>query len=263
MKKKITYLSPFFPKKFRKYIKERIRQKEIKAYTGDNVFCPICESKFRVFANYGVDNRENARCLDCNSMERHRLLWKYLNGKKEFEGNMKFSMLHFAPQRKFLSKFSENQNIDYTPCDLNPETYEYFNIDRIHKVDVLNIPFEDNSFDVVICNHVLEHVDDYIVAMKELFRVMRKGGWGVFQVPIDYSLKTSYEDETIIDPKEREKAYGQWDHLRMFGCDYKDKLASVGFNVTEDNYINSFSDDEIKRFGLLKTEFIYLCEKPI
>lgn len=261
MNKTIKYLSPLFPKEFRQYIKERIRQKEIKAYRGDNVYCPICESSFKVFATYGVEKRENARCLNCNSLERHRLLWKYLSEKIVNNDGKKIKMLHFAPQRLFLRKFSENPNIDYTPCDLNPEVYEYYNIMKISKVDVMDIPFPENTFDVVMCNHVLEHVDDYQVAMTELFRVMKKGGWGIFQVPQDYSLETTYEDKSIISPKEREKAFGQFDHVRLFGRDYKNLLAQAGFVVTEDDYVNSFSTEEIRRFGFLSNEFIYYCEK--
>jgi len=261
MKKKITYLSPLFPKRFRKYIKELIRQREVNNYRGNDVFCPICESHFKQFATYGVDKRINARCLNCNSLERHRLLWKYLNDKINYDNNGRFKMLHFAPQRKFLKKFSNDPNIDYTPCDLNPETYEYYNIHKIEKVDVMDIPHEDNLFDVVICNHVLEHVTDYRLAMSELFRVMKKGGWGIFQVPQDYDLATTYEDDSITDPKEREKAFGQFDHLRVFGRDYKDELEKVGFKVTEDDYVNSFSEEDIKRFGFLRSERIYFCSK--
>lgn len=262
MKSKITYLSPFFPKKFRKHIKEKLRQKEIKAYQGDNVSCPICNSTFRVFATYGVDKRKNARCLNCNSLERHRLLWKYLNEKTNHLEGKKFKMLHFAPQRMFLKKFSSHPNIDYTPCDINPETYEYYNIHKIEKVDVMNIPFSDNSFDMVMCNHVLEHIEDYKVGMSELYRVMKKGGWGIFQVPIDYSRETTFEDDSITDPKERERVFGQFDHLRIFGKDYKNQLESVGFNVTENNYVNQFTDEEINKFGFSKDEKIYYCVKP-
>ena len=261
MKRNITYLSPLFPKKLRKYIKERMRQKEIKAYAGDEVTCPICESQFRVFATYGVEQRKNARCLNCNSLERHRLLWKFLNEKTNLFKDGKLKMLHFAPQRKFLSLLSGSQSIKYTAADLNPETYEYYDIAKIVKANVMDIPFEDNAFDVVMCNHVLEHVEDDIKAMSELYRVMKIGGWGIFQIPQDYSLETTFEDKSITDPKEREKVFGQWDHVRLFGKDYKDRLASVGFKVTEDDYINSFSANEIKRFGFEKGERIYYCEK--
>ena len=261
MKRKITLLSPFFPKRLRKYVKKIIQKKEIKAYKGNNVFCPMCQSQFRVFATYGVEKRENARCLNCNSLERHRLLWKYLNEKTTLNDGSKVKMLHFAPQRSYLKAFSENKNIEYTPADLNPETYEYFDIIKINKANVMEIPFEDNSYDVVICNHVLEHVDNDKVAMAELFRVMKSGGWGIFQVPIDYGFEISYEDPSITDRNVSEKACGKYDHLRLYGRDYKNRLESVGFIVNEDDYVNSFSDKDIKKFGFSKKERIYYCQK--
>lgn len=261
MNRKITLISPLFPKKLRKYVKNTLRKYEIKKHQGDQVYCSMCESHFSSFSPYGVEKRDNARCVNCNSLERHRLLWKFLNEKTDLNKNKGAKMLHFAPQRWYLNAFAHNPNIDYTPCDINPETYEYYDITKINQVDVLDIPFEDNSFDIVICNHVLEHVDDDKIAMKELFRVMKKGGWGVFQVPINYDLETTYEDKSITDPKGREKAFGQYDHQRMYGRDYKDRLKSAGFDVTEDDYVNQFSDEELKRFGFLKNEFIYYCQK--
>ena len=149
-----------------------------------------------------MEKRENTRCLNCNSLERHRLLWKYLTEKTNNLDGKNFKMLHFAPQRMFLKKFSKHPNIDYTPCDINPETYEYFDIHKIEKVDVLNIPYNDNSYDIVMCNHVLEYVEDYLVGISELYRVMKQGGWGIFQVPIDFSRETTSEDKSIINPKE-------------------------------------------------------------
>jgi len=260
MKRKITYISPLVPQKFRKYVKEIIRQIEMRAFRGDNVHCIICDSSFRSFSTYGVEKRKNARCLNCNSLERHRLLWKYLNSKTNLF-NRKIKMLHFAPQRLFLRLFSKNENIEYTPCDIQPETYEYYGITKITKADVMKIPFDDNSFDVVMCNHVLEHVENDKLAMSELYRVMKKGGWGIFQVPLDYDRESTYEDKNITDSKGREKAFGQYDHLRVFGRDYKDRLASVGFKVIEDDYVNSFSQEEIKRNGFVKGELIYYCNK--
>ena len=128
-------------------------------------------------------------------------------------------------------------------------------------MDVHNIPFLENTFDVVICNHVLEHVDDSDIVMKEFYRVMKPGGWGIFQVPIDLESKTTKEDKSIIDPKERERLYWQSDHLRLFGLDYPDKLRNAGFKVTESDFINQIEKDLVFRYALPKDEIIYLCEK--
>jgi hypothetical protein len=108
---------------------------------------------------------------------------------------------------------------------------------------------------------VLEHIPDDILAMRELYRVMKKGGWGIFQVPIRQTLEKTYEDFSITDPKEREKAFGQNDHVRWYGQDYKDRLKRVGFNVTEDDYVKKFSPNEIFQFGLKPTELIKYCVK--
>ena len=146
------------------------------------------------------------------------------------------------------------KNLDYTTGDLISPWADV-------KMDVHNIPFPENTFDVVICNHVLEHVDDSDVVMKEFYRVMKPGGWGIFQVPIDLESKTTKEDKSITDPKEREKLYWQSDHLRLFGLDYPDKLRNAGFKVTESNFINQIEKDLIIRYALPKDEIIYLCEK--
>tara|TARA_B100000401_G_C52759452_1_gene697391 strand:- start:767 stop:1210 length:444 start_codon:yes stop_codon:yes gene_type:complete len=146
------------------------------------------------------------------------------------------------------------KNLDYTTGDLISPWADV-------KMDVHNIPFPENTFDVVICNHVLEHVDDSDVVMKEFYRVMKPGGWGIFQVPIDLESKTTKEDKSITDPKERERLYWQSDHLRLFGLDYPDKLRNAGFKVTESNFINQIEKDLIIRYALPKDEIIYLCEK--
>ena len=128
-------------------------------------------------------------------------------------------------------------------------------------MDVHDIPFDDNSFDVIMCNHVLEHVEDDHKVMSEFFRVMKKGGWGIFQVPIDTSREETFDDPSITDPKEREKYYWQADHVRLYGNDYGKKLAAVGFDVIEDNFINELSQKEVERYALPKGELIYYCKK--
>ncbi len=237
------------------------KQIETKFYRGDKVICPICESSFEMFAPFGWPKRKNARCVNCGSLERHRLIYLYLKNKTGlFNSEEKIRLLHFAPERFFYNIFSQKQNIDYIPCDLHPKMY-HIGKAKIYKVDITNIAFDENSFDIIICTHVLEHIPDDKLAMKELYRVMKNRGWGIFQVPIDYSRERTYEDFTITSPKKREKAFGQYDHVRWYGQDYMDRLKSAGFKVTGDNYIKNFSSEDLLKYGLFSSELIYYCQK--
>ena len=243
----------------RKLISNFIKWQKIKLYSGNSVICPICNSEFSAFAPYL--GRKNARCLRCESLERHRLLWKYLNEKTDiFLGDKKIKLLHFAPERMFYEIFSKYVNIEYYPCDLFPENYAYNDI-IVSKADITNIPFEDNYFDVILCNHILEHIPDDRKAMSELFRVMKIGAWGIFQVPVDYNRENTFEDFTITTPLGREKAFGLKDHVRCYGRDYKEKLAEVGFNVSEDDYVKNIPAKEIIKYGFSPSEFIYFTRK--
>jgi len=226
------------------------------------VFCPVCESKFREFEPFGLMKRDNARCPGCGSLERHRLLWKYLNDKTTFfNKDIKIRLLHFAPEKCFYDRFSVNKNIDYVPCDIYPQAYAYQGVKEIIKVDITHLPFEQNNFDVILCIHVLEHIPDDWKALSELYRVMKEKGWGIFQAPLDDKRKVTYEDFTITKPKDREKAFGQHNHVRKYGQDYKDRLKNAGFTVTADDYIKSFSNEELFRYGLQPDEIIYFCRK--
>ena len=215
---------------------------------------PINGITYRKLLPYGrLKSRENALAPDSMSLERHRLMWLFLKERTNFfNSNLKF--LHIAPEYCFIKIFKNMKNLDYTTGDLISPWADV-------KMDVHNIPFAENTFDVVICNHVLEHVDDSDVVMKEFYRVMKPGGWGIFQVPIDLESKTTKEDKSITDPKERERLYWQSDHLRLFGLDYPDKLRNAGFKVTESNFINQIEKDLVFRYALPKDEIIYLCEK--
>tara|TARA_R110002049_G_scaffold3795_5_gene27660 strand:- start:138614 stop:139393 length:780 start_codon:yes stop_codon:yes gene_type:complete len=244
--------------KYGKYKKGKIT----KPYSGKGVVCPICSSEFKYFAPYGVSPRNNAKCYTCGSLERDRLLWNYFHEKVPFfKNNTKGRVLHFAPEKVFYQLLDANKHIEYVPCDLIPERFKFVKNTPITKADITNIPFEDNTFDFIICNHVLEHIPDDSLAMAELFRVMKKGGQGIFQVPIDYDREVTYEDFSITTPEGREKAFGQNDHVRWYGLDYKNKLEDSGFKVDVDDYVKSFSPKELKKYGFVSTELIYNCSK--
>lgn len=164
-------------------------------------------------------------------------------------------MLHIAPELCFIDRFEQMKNLEYITGDIESPLAKV-------KMDIHQIPFADNTFDVIFCNHVLEHVADDLLAMKEMRRVLKPGGWAILQIPFFYPLRdTTYEDKNITDPKEREKAFGQDDHVRMYGQDYGARLASSGFLVTEDHFVQDLSEAEVRRFALPVQEVIYKVEK--
>ena len=197
----------------------------IKIYLRGNKYVdPIDGSSFRKFLPYGYNNvRENALSPSTFSLERHRLLWLYLKNETDFF-NKDLKVLHFAPETAFLEKFKKLKNISYDTIDLNSPLANI-------KADICDLPLDDESYDFILCNHVLEHVIDDKKAMQELYRVLKKDGIGIFQVPINISNKKTYEDFTITDPKERNKAFGQYDHVRIYGMDFFDRLKEAGFMV--------------------------------
>jgi ubiquinone/menaquinone biosynthesis C-methylase UbiE len=145
-------------------------------------------------------------------------------------------------------------NLDYLTTDLNSPLADV-------KADICNLPFKDNEFDIILCNHVLEHIPDDTKAMEELYRILKPGGFGVFQIPQDLNRETTFEDDSINDKKERAKIFGQYDHVRIYGRDYFDKLRSVGFKVEEVDYTARLSEDEIIKYCLAKGEIIPVVKK--
>ncbi len=225
-------------------------------YMGNKVECPVCENSFRKFLPYGYTKktgRDNALCPHCLSLERHRLMYLYLKEKTDFfTKNLK--VLHIAPEQCFYKRFRALENLDYTTGDLESP------IADVH-FDVQAIPFSDETYDVVICNHVLEHVDDDAKAMSEMYRILKPGGFAILQVPQDTSAEKTYQDPTITDPHEREKHFLQKDHVRLYGLDYAERLSSVGFKVTADTFSNNFPEEKAIRFGLPMKEIFYFNQK--
>ncbi len=221
---------------------------------GKNFTDPIDGNSFRSFLPYGYENpRENVLSPSTLSLERHRLLWLYLQKETDlFTAPQK--LLHFAPEQAFYKRFKKLKNLGYTTTDLNSPLADV-------KADICNLPFEDDSFDVILCNHVLEHIPNDTKAMQELYRVLKPGGWGVFQIPQDLKREKTFEDDSIIDKKERAKIFGQYDHVRIYGRDYFDKLRSIGFTVEEVDYTNVLLKEEVEKYRLAKGEIIPLVRK--
>ncbi len=224
-------------------------------YRGNNVECTVCEKKFSKFLPYGyVTQRENVLCPYDLTLERHRLMWYYLKKETDFFKTDSLDVLHIAPEQCFYKLFKNQKNLNYLTGDLESPLAD------LH-FDLHNIPLEDNKFNVIFCNHVLEHVEDAKQCMQELFRVMKPGGYGIFQVPQDFSRQTTYEDPSIITPEDREKHFWQYDHVRLFGLDYPDWLRSVGFEVVEFNPLNSMTNEQFERYRLMKNEILYIAQK--
>lgn len=222
---------------------------------GDAVHCPVCEKSFRKFLPYGyVTKRENALCPNCLSLERHRLMWLFLKEKGLLAEKRK--VLHIAPEQPFVKRFKRIANWEYTTADLVSPLADV-------KLDVQHIPFDDELFDLVICNHVLEHVDDDRKAMSELYRILKKGGNALLQVPVRTKAADTDEDASVIDPKERERRFGQYDHVRMYGMDYFSRLEEIGFVYEREDvyYVEGISEEKRKRYCLSDEELLPFFKK--
>lgn len=195
---------------------------------------PIDGNSFRKFLPYGYENqRENVLSPSTLSLERHRLLWLYLKQETDFF-QKKLEVLHFAPEQAFYKRFRKLKNLKYTTTDLNSPLADV-------KADICNLPFKENSFDFILCNHVLEHIPDDTKAMQELYRILRPGGTAILQIPQELDREQTFQDDSITNPSERARIFGQYDHVRVYGRDYFDKLRSIGFQVQEEDYTKTDS----------------------
>lgn len=221
-------------------------------YFGHNKYCPVCDSSLRCFRSFGQPIRYNAWCSLCGSLERHRFAWMVLQKKTDlFDGKSK-SLLHVAPEPIIEHRLRGIPDLNYLSGDLT-------NAHAMLKMDLTAIPMADASFDVFFCSHVLEHIPADRVAIAELYRVLKPGGWGVIQVPIHG--KTTREDPTIEDPKERLRLFGQEDHFRIYGADLKERLSQAGFSPELISADQVASTEERKRFGIDMNTPLFLCFK--
>jgi len=223
---------------------------------GDKFTDPIDGKSFRMFLPYGYGTqRNNVLSPSTLSLERHRLLWLYLNNETDFfTSKTKKKVLHFAPEQAFYKRFRNQKNIEYTTTDLFSPLADV-------KADICNLPFENNQYDIILCNHVLEHIPDDTKAMGELYRVLKPGGMAILQIPQDLKRNVTFADDTITDQKERAEIFGQYDHVRIYGRDYFEKLRSIGFTVIEENYTAKISAELVNKYCLSPGEIIPVCFK--
>ena len=229
-------------------------------YLGKGKQCPLCGCQRRKFVPYGyVTSRENALCPNCLSLERHRLLWLWLVRESDIgRGAMALpKMLHIAPEvalmRKFKKMYASTPD-RYVTADLeSPLADMHF--------DVQQIPLEAESFDAIICNHIMEHVEVDHKALSELYRILRRGGWGVILSPVDLEREKTFEDDTITDPAERTRIFGQYDHRRIYGRDYAARLREAGFEVYDIDYKNELSKAEQELYALPTDHLYIVCKQ--
>jgi SAM-dependent methyltransferase len=224
-------------------------------YQGNAVKCNCCENEFSMFLAYGNEKRENAACPKCNALERNRVLWMYL--EKELTIRHKnWRVLHFAPERTLEKKLKSLSNLTYFGVDINPQLADY-------QVDIIDIPYKENTFDLIICSHVLGHVPDEAKAIQELKRVLAPSGLAIILTVININNKDTYENPNVKTPLERLAHYGEDDLLRLHGMDFGQRLANQGFQVERLDYRLTFSEADQQRFGLGRgeREVLYLCKK--
>ena len=221
---------------------------------GNKFTDPIDGKSFKSFLPYGYGKqRSNVLSPSTLSLERHRLLWLYLKNETDFF-TAKKKLLHFAPEQAFFKRFKKLKNLNYITTDLNSPLADV-------KADICNLPFNDDEFDIILCNHVLEHIPNDIKAMHELYRVLKPGGMAIIQIPQDLKRETTFEDDSITNKKERTKIFGQYDHVRIYGRDYFNKLRSVGFIVNETDYTSKLTKEDIEKYCLAKGEIIPVVYK--
>jgi SAM-dependent methyltransferase len=223
---------------------------------GNRFTDPIDGKSFRMFLPYGYGKqRNNVLSPSTLSLERHRLLLLYLKNETSFfSESVKKKVLHFAPEQAFYKLFRNQKNIAYTTTDLLSPLADV-------KADICNLPFEDNAYDYIFCNHVLEHIPDDTKAMNELFRVLKPNGMAILQIPQDLNRASTFSDDTITNQKERAAIFGQYDHVRIYGRDYFDKLRSIGFKVVEEDYTAKIAPELVEKYCLAKGEIIPICFK--
>ncbi|PBC68998.1 class I SAM-dependent methyltransferase [Fibrobacter sp. UWS1] len=250
------------------YLKWHERLTLIKNF-GFKYKCPFCRYHARKLKPIGCDfkviyekeiigcGRRFAGCIKCGSTDKERLVFTYLKNNIDFFSNTNKTILHMAPEPNLSKQFLAHKFKEYICGDYFAPGYENAYPSYVQNINILNIPYSNEYFDVVICNHVLEHVEDDLKGMSEIYRVLRKGGFAILQVPISYVTDKTYEDPSISDPAEREKVFGQRDHVRIYGLDYFDRLKKIGFEIE----VVSDLATRYSKYGLNGKEKIFVCHK--
>jgi SAM-dependent methyltransferase len=252
MKSIISFVIRYVPRKYLQLVSHVFLRGLAVFYKGDKVECTVCGKGFKKFLPYGRKGRDNALCPVCLALERHRLMYLFLQNETPFF-KKPLKVLHIAPELCFIDRFEALENLEYITGDIESPLAKV-------KMDIHQIPFDDETFDVVFCNHVMEHVDDDLKACSEINRVLKKDGWGIVQSPV-YPIPATLEDKSITDPAERERLFGQRDHVRKYGMDYAERLSKSGLVVSENKYVKTLPQALVEKHALPIDEIIYYCTK--
>jgi len=250
----MKYILKFLPRKFLIKYSFLITPILRIIFHGKKYTDPIDDSNYSKFLSYGYKTvRKNALCPGTLSLERHRLLWLYLEKETNFL-NSNLKVLHVAPEQVFYKKFKKLKNWEYFTFDLNSPIADI-------KGDLISTNFKDEYFDLIICNHVLEHIEDDKSALDEMYRILKYNGISILQVPINVKRENTFEDLSIKSKIQREKYFGQYDHVREYGLDFKDRVEQAGFKVEMINYSKKISQDLVIKYGLMKDDLIPIGKK--
>jgi SAM-dependent methyltransferase len=217
-------------------------------YTGSRHDCPVCNRGCRRWVSVGFPN---LLCPHCSAFERQRLLTLYLENEAQIASRT-LTLLHFAPEACMMRYFARHPTVEYIGGDLDPPRGAI-------RLDITDIALESDSVDVLICSHVLEHVPDDARAMSEMRRVLRPGGTALIMGPVEYERPTTYEDPSIVSPRARAAAFGQSDHVRLYGADFEQRLRDAGFDVDANRYASHLAPEKVERAGLDRDEILYVC----
>ena len=236
-------------------------------HAGGPLRCPLCKGNFSHFLPVGIDvpvlrekavvgagYRLGAACPRCRSEDRERLVYLYLQKRHPDTFTRSIKLLHIAPEPSLSAVLRGFANISYLSADLDSPRADVV-------MDITKIQENADTYDAIICNHVLEHIDQDGRAMSELFRVLKPGGFAILQVPISYELETTYEDFSLREPADRERAFGQSDHVRLYGRDYAARLAQAGFTVSAVSPAEFLEPQAVADYRLLPAENLFVCAK--
>lgn len=220
---------------------------------GNRLLCPCCGSEYRQFLAMSGTNTKNTMCPGCGSLTRHRLIWLYLKNETDII-QAPSKLLHVSPEIQLTKNLLKIEKLEYLSIDLNSPL-------AMMKMDVTNLELPSESFDSIICSHVLNHVEDDQKALLEFYRVLKPGGWAILQSPVEKDREKTWEDPKATTPKLRKKIYGQSDLVRRYGRDYTDRIAKAGFEVSVINYPAQLGDEMTNRHSLNPDSNLYLCKK--